>query len=264
MNYNRTEAERVVDDATQGAGRGADAIGQVFENAARSGEGQYLIYGLALVFVLMGATVTFLDYLKSSDKKAQLEKEVSNGKLVQTIAANKVFQVEQAKKLISLSGGIPAAKSTKASRALPGLRGTWNGVQSCGFFGAMEETGIRLLLKANTAGHIDGVLIFYPIPDKSPDVPYGSYRVSGDIKGTEVNLRAGSWISQPVGYKASDLHFNLHRAPLSSLRGAISLKDYGYSLIAVASTVRETLLREKMTDSCGDVRLDDEVKSIEF
>ena len=264
MSYNRTEAEQVVDDATQSAGRGAGAIAQVFENAARSGEGQYLIYGLALVFVLMGATVTFLDYLKSSERKAQQENVVAQGKLVQAIAAKKVFQVEQAKKLIALSGGIPSTKSTKASRALPGLRGTWDGIQSCGFFGAMEETGIRLLLKANLAGHIDGVLIFYPIPDRSPDVPYGSYRVAGDIRGTEVILRAGNWISQPVGYKASDLHFSLHRAPLSSMRGAINLKDYGYSFIAVASAVRETLLREKMTDSCSDVRLDDSVRSIEF
>ncbi len=264
MNEYQTEADQVVDDATRSAANGAGMIGQVFENAARSGEGQYLIYGLALVFVLMGVTVTFLDYLKSSDDKARLKDVAAREELAKALGAHKIAQAEQVKKLHALAGGVAATKSTRASRALPGLRGTWSGVQSCGWWGAWEETGIRLVLNANAAGHINGVLVFHPILDKSPEVPYGSYRVAGDIQGMEVSLHAGNWILQPPGYKASDLHFNLHKAPISSLTGAIQLKDHGHSLIAVAATLREMLGQEKLTDSCGDVRLYDEVASIEL
>lgn len=264
MYPDRNEADQVVDDATQGAAKGANLIGQAVENAVRAGKGRELLGGFALVYVCMGITLAVFEYLKYSEKKAVEERYSAQVEYAKTQATAKQAQAEQAKKLQAIAGGIPATQSSKASRALPGLRGTWTGVQSCGWWGANENTGIRLLLTANVAGHIDGVLAFHPRPNESSDVPYGSYRVSGDLKGTELSLQAGSWISQAAGYKAADLQLHLHKAPISSLRGNFSVKDYGYSIISVAAYVRSMLSSEKIEAACGPVLLYDNVESIDW
>lgn len=61
--------------------------------------------------------------------------------------------------------------------------------------------------KSDGQGHISDVLKFFQnltILHPSSDTEFGSYRVSGEIQGSNVILHAGDWIVQPQGYKAFD------------------------------------------------------------
>ncbi|MCL2469556.1 MAG: hypothetical protein FWF24_04925 [Alphaproteobacteria bacterium] len=76
--------------------------------------------------------------------------------------------------------------------------GKWEGSYACeqGF------TGATLHIEKVKDGKFDGLFSFFPT-EKNPDVPAGSYRVSGeyDEDTLRILINPGKWIKQPEGFQ---------------------------------------------------------------
>jgi hypothetical protein len=244
MHGKRTEADQVVDEATQGAARGAAALEQVFVESARTGQGPALLGAIAILFVLGGAAIAFASYQKSSENKAQQERVAAAEKLGRDQASDNIDLAAHLQRVESLTGGI---QHRKVSRSLPGITGTWTGVQTCGHWWNTEKTGLMLRLKSDASGHMVGVLVLHPMPLQGSKVPYGSYRLAGDIHGLEVAFKAGPWLLQPPGYQASDLSLSLHDAPIRFMAGTLNLQE-GCSAVRLEENVDEVDIAGWMRD----------------
>jgi hypothetical protein len=80
------------------------------------------------------------------------------------------------------------------------LTGTWTGSYVC----SQGDTGLRMVIQAAPDGTLTATFSFYAVPD-NPDVPSGSFTMTGTYSATGVNLTHDQWISQPSGYEMVDL-----------------------------------------------------------
>jgi hypothetical protein len=241
---NRTEADQVINEATQGAAQGAAALGQVFVEAGRTGQGPALLGAIALLFVLGGAAIAFASYQKILGNKAQQEHVATADKLGRDQASDKIDLAAHLRRVESLTGGI---QHRKVSRSLPGITGTWTGVQTCGHWWNTEKIGLLLRLKSDASGYMDGVLVLHPMPLQGSKVPYGSYRLAGDIQGLDVAFKAGPWLLQPAGYLAFGLSLKLHDAPIRSMTGTLNFRE-GCSKVRLEKNVDEVDIAGWMRD----------------
>ncbi|MGW3151415.1 protein kinase domain-containing protein [Streptomyces sp. NPDC001177] len=87
----------------------------------------------------------------------------------------------------------PAADATD-------LSGRWNGSYVCN----QGITGLVLTIEDHDDGTADAVFSFYPAPS-NPQVPRGSFAMTGTVENGVLTLRATQWINQPPNYLTVDL-----------------------------------------------------------
>ncbi|MFR9795696.1 protein kinase domain-containing protein [Streptomyces sp. MS06] len=94
----------------------------------------------------------------------------------------------------------PSADPSPESGDGVSLSGRWNGSYVCN----QGITGLVLTIEQHDDGTADAVFAFYPAPS-NPQVPRGSFAMSGTFVNGLLTLRATHWIEQPPGYVAVDL-----------------------------------------------------------
>jgi hypothetical protein len=87
----------------------------------------------------------------------------------------------------------PAASSSAVT-------GTWVGSYEC----VQGKTGLRLTISRAGANLLDATFAFYALPS-NPGVPSGSYKMTGEYTGSDVQLTQDYWIKQPSGYAMVNL-----------------------------------------------------------
>jgi hypothetical protein len=92
------------------------------------------------------------------------------------------------------------APAPPASLSPAALTGTWTGSYTC----SQGDTGLRLVIQAAPDGTLAATFNFYALPD-NPDVPSGSFTMTGTYSAAGVDLIHDQWISQPAGYEMVDL-----------------------------------------------------------
>ena len=88
------------------------------------------------------------------------------------------------------------------------LVGDWQGTYSCMSQGPAGATlTISRVRPDQTGTAISGSFSFYPLDDKTPDAPHGSYRVSGrlDPESGRAILDPGVWTDRPPGFTSAPL-----------------------------------------------------------
>jgi hypothetical protein len=139
----------------------------------------------------------------------------------------------------SLRRTLAAACASAACLATPAaaqddatlLSGTWQGTYVC----QQGETAVRLELRGNTHGMVNGVFRFSPMP-LAPDVPRGEYPVLGRRVGASLVLRPVDVHELADGYKAVGLQGivdGAHRELWGAVDGA-ACGDFGVEKIADA------------------------------
>ncbi|MFJ3233955.1 serine/threonine-protein kinase [Streptomyces sp. NPDC086787] len=96
------------------------------------------------------------------------------------------------------------------------LSGQWNGSYVCN----QGITGLVLTIEQHYDGSADAVFAFYPAPS-NPQVPRGSFAMSGTVEGGVLTLRATQWINQPSGWLTVDLQGSYDTATPGHLDGRI-------------------------------------------
>ena len=97
------------------------------------------------------------------------------------------------------------------------LSGTWTGAYYCG----QGETGLRLIMQASSDGQVNATFSFYPLPG-NPDVPSGSFAMTGTYSAGGVALTPDYWISEPPGYEMVGLASVLAPGNQNVLEGHIT------------------------------------------
>jgi|GEM_PF-2208590 len=105
--------------------------------------------------------------------------------------------------------------TTQTSREA--LLGTWTGVYDC----AQGETGLRLTIERGPGpADIRAVFAFSPTED-NPDVPRGSFSMTGTVADGLLQLHATTWIRQPRGFVTVDLRAPVTEVDPSRIAGEI-------------------------------------------
>jgi Zn-dependent protease with chaperone function len=97
------------------------------------------------------------------------------------------------------------------------LSGTWTGAYYCN----QGETGLRLIMQASSDGQVNATFNFYPLPG-NPDVPSGSFVMTGSYSADGVVLTPDHWISEPPGYEMVGLAGVLESGNQNVLEGQIT------------------------------------------
>ena len=80
------------------------------------------------------------------------------------------------------------------------LNGAWSGTYTCNG----QETYMRLDLEGDRNGNVSGTFQFAPVDGATG--PYGAFNIDGEINEKWfMELRGGSWIDRPDGYRTVDL-----------------------------------------------------------
>lgn len=100
----------------------------------------------------------------------------------------------------------PTAPSAAPSTARSGdvdltaFAGTWEGTYTC----AMGGAGLRLIIEEPVGDSVTAVFEFFPLPE-NPDVPSGSFTMTGRVESGTVVFIGGDWIVQPPDYVTVNL-----------------------------------------------------------
>jgi hypothetical protein len=81
--------------------------------------------------------------------------------------------------------------------------GAWKGAYGC----AQGVTGLTLTIEPAVDDQISATYEFYAVPE-NPDVPTGSFRMTGTYKEGRLALQGSEWIQQPPGYLMVDYESN--------------------------------------------------------
>jgi len=81
--------------------------------------------------------------------------------------------------------------------------GAWKGAYGC----AQGVTGLTLTIEPEVDDQIAATYEFYAVPE-NPDVPTGSFRMTGTYKEGRLALQGSEWIQQPPGYLMVDYESN--------------------------------------------------------
>ena len=81
----------------------------------------------------------------------------------------------------------PSAQAT--ANGAVSISGTWDGSYTC----SQGQTGLRLVITSASGGMLTAVFNFYAIPS-NPDVPSGSYAMTGTYSAAGVTLTQEYWI----------------------------------------------------------------------
>jgi len=100
------------------------------------------------------------------------------------------------------------------------LSGTWTGAYYCN----QGETGLRLIMQATSDGQVNATFNFYPLPG-NPDVPSGSFAMTGSYSAEGVVLTPDHWISEPPGYEMVGLASVLAPGNQNVLEGQITTSE---------------------------------------
>lgn len=100
--------------------------------------------------------------------------------------------------------------------------GEWIGTYSCVDQGASGGTlSISRVRKERNGYTLNGVFSFYPLAGKNPDLPRGSYRVTGrfDEETQRAILEPGAWLQRPKDFYNAVMitQFNLEQGRSSSI-----------------------------------------------
>jgi hypothetical protein len=77
--------------------------------------------------------------------------------------------------------------------------GAWKGAYGC----AQGVTGLTLTIEDAADGQVSATYEFYAAPE-NPDVPDGSFRMTGTYDEGKLVLQGSEWIEQPPGYLMVD------------------------------------------------------------
>jgi hypothetical protein len=115
----------------------------------------------------------------------------------------------------SAAAALPASGVASTPSALASLSGVWTGSYTC----SQGLTGLRLTITDEGGGMLSADFDFYPLPS-NPDVPAGSFTMTGSYSPDGVVLNQDYWVSEPAGYEM----VNLTAPPPSgsSMEGTVS------------------------------------------
>ena len=149
-----------------------------------------------------------------------------DGKVISAAVAATVTALDRA---VASQDRLPVSGTTSASQvASPSqtpeasdesaiLSGTWTGAYYCN----QGETGLRLIMQASPDGQVNATFNFYPLPS-NPDVPSGSFALTGSYSAEGVVLTPAYWISEPPGYEMVALASALTPGNRNALEGQIT------------------------------------------
>lgn len=106
------------------------------------------------------------------------------------------------------AGGSPSAGGpVVAGMAVGGVTvggvavgGTWRGSYAC----AQGTTGLSLRIAGPDPAALTATFDFYPLPE-NPDVPRGTFTMTGSVQGGQIRLDGHEWVSRPAGYAMVNL-----------------------------------------------------------
>ncbi|MCW2938408.1 MAG: serine/threonine protein kinase [Actinomycetia bacterium] len=90
---------------------------------------------------------------------------------------------------------VPCAQTTVST-----IAGTWTGSYFC----SQGRTGLRLVITSDSGDAVAATFSFFPLPS-NPNVPSGSYAMTGTYTAIGLSLKQDHWIDQPSGYEMVDL-----------------------------------------------------------
>jgi len=77
----------------------------------------------------------------------------------------------------------------------PWYVGEWKGAYGCN----QGVTGLTLTIEGQDPAHVTATYEFYAV-NENPDVPSGSFRMTGTYDSGRLALQGSEWIEQPEGY----------------------------------------------------------------
>ncbi|MGH3151132.1 MAG: hypothetical protein ACRDOB_10415, partial [Streptosporangiaceae bacterium] len=103
------------------------------------------------------------------------------------------------------------------SHHAPTLAGTWTGTYVC----SQGQTGLRLVIQTGQDGTLTAQFNFYAVP-ANPNVPSGSYTMTGTSSAAGIHLTHGHWLHEPAGYEMVDLNGPAPRDGGTLLAGTVT------------------------------------------
>lgn len=113
------------------------------------------------------------------------------------------------------SGTYTSDSPTPAQEAAD-VSGEWNGSYVCD----QGITGVVLTIEQYGDGSANAVFAFYPAPS-NPEVPRGSFAMTGSLENGVLTLRATHWISRPPDYLTVDLRATYYTSAPDHLDGRV-------------------------------------------
>ena len=110
-----------------------------------------------------------------------------------------------------------ATSPTAAPVSASALAGHWRGTYTC----AQGDTGLSLDVIATSDSQLTAIFHFRKIPE-NPDVPEGSYKMTGTLEDGKLRLRRLAWIDRPQGYVMVGLNAKVTDAQPDELTGTVS------------------------------------------
>jgi hypothetical protein len=117
-----------------------------------------------------------------------------------------------------------ASAESTASSASPtatvdtsAIAGHWLGTYTC----AQGATGLSLDVIPRSATELTAIFHFRKIP-QNPDVPEGSYKLSGTLEDGKLRLRKDAWIDRPKGFVMVGLNARVTDPHPQKLIGAVT------------------------------------------
>ena len=94
----------------------------------------------------------------------------------------------------------PALAACSGPSEASTLTGTWTGTYNCN----QGETGLRLVINANSDGKLTATFSFFAVPS-NPGVPSGEFSMTGSFTAKGENFTQQHWIRQSAGYEMINL-----------------------------------------------------------